>query len=253
MGLAGRERHRSDVFWIRCTVAPMTTTDGEPLHIPLNELYDTLTHQIIAETVRPGTIGIDVGAHIGELLRSIVAAAPEGRHVAVEPIPGLAAVLRAEFPTVSVHEVALAADSGVNVEFHHVVSNPSYSGLLERRYDRPNETVELIQVKTARLDDIVPEHEVVSLIKIDVEGGELGVLQGSSRILSTRPVVVFEHGLGASDHYGSTPSDIWQLFDSASMRISLLDAFLSGGPSLSEEELNRQFYDSVNYYFVAHE
>ena len=44
----------------------------------------------------------------------------------------MAADLRERFPGVSVHQVALAAEPGAT-QFHHVVSNPGYSGILQRR------------------------------------------------------------------------------------------------------------------------
>lgn len=110
------------------------------------------------------------------------------------------------------NEVALDAEGGREVSFHHVVSNPAYSGLRERRYDRPNETVEIISVRSARLDDLVADGQRVTFVKIDVEGGELGVLQGGLQMLAEqRPGVVFEHGLGASDYYETRPEDVYDL------------------------------------------
>jgi len=227
-------------------------SEPEPLAVPLNELYDEWARQIARRVLRPGLIGIDVGAHAGDMLRPMVEAAPGERHIAIEPIPSLAAELRKNFPTVSVHQLALAAEAGPDVSFHHVTSNPGYSGLRERRYDRESETVALITVRTARLDDLVPEDADVAMIKIDVEGGELGVLLGAGRTLEAKPVVVFEHGLGAADHYGTTPDDIWSVFEAASMRVSLLDAYLERGPSLTAPEFSDQFHSGQNYYFVAH-
>lgn len=228
------------------------TGEQAPLEIPLNQFYDKCTHEIIRRVVHPGRIAIDVGAHVGEILRTMVEAAPDEQHIAVEPIPGLAEGLRRDFPGVDVQEVALAAEAGPDVEFQYVVSNPSYSGLRERAYDRPDETVEQISVRTARLDDLIPDGTDVALIKIDVEGGELGVLRGASRVLSTRPVVIFEHGLGAADRYGTTPSDVWAEFEKASMRVSLLDAYLEHRPSLTLEQFDDEFHSGSNYYFVAH-
>lgn len=226
--------------------------DPEPIAVPLNELYDEWTCEIARRVLGPGLIGIDVGAHAGDMLRPMVEAAPDDRHIAIEPIPSLAAELRENFPTVSVHELALAAEVGGDVSFHHVTSNPGYSGLRERRYDREDETVELITVRTARLDDLVPDDAHVAMIKIDVEGGELGVLLGAGRILKAKPVVVFEHGLGAADHYGTTPEDIWSVFAAVSMRVSLLQAYLESGPSLTAPEFSDQFHSGQNYYFIAH-
>jgi FkbM family methyltransferase len=221
--------------------------------LPINELYDHLTAVIIQRVVTIGTIGVDIGAHSGQIIRHIVRTAPHGSHVAVEPIPGLAAGLREQFPTVQVHEVALDAEGGREISFHHVVSNPAYSGLRERRYDRPNETVEIISVRSARLDDLVADGQRVTFVKIDVEGGELGVLQGGLQMLAQqRPVVVFEHGLGASDYYEIRPGDVCDLLVGSGLSDSLLQRFTAGEGPIGRGEFVRQFQECDNFFFVAY-
>jgi FkbM family methyltransferase len=219
-----------------------------------NAMYDQWTLNIInAVLVDDGGIGIDVGAHHGDILQAMVSAAPGSRHHAFEPIPAMAEDLEARFPSVEVHQVALAAEAG-SAQFHHVTSNPAYSGILRRRFDRPHEDVEVIDVKLGRLDDFVDPGLPVRLIKIDVEGAELGVLQGAEKVLEQqRPVVVFEHGLGASDVYGTTPAMIHQLFASHGMQVSLLDRWLAGAPPLTYDEFEGQYYSARNYYFVAYD
>ncbi|MEP7055348.1 MAG: FkbM family methyltransferase [Actinomycetota bacterium] len=170
---------------------------------------------------------VDVGASAGVVLEEFVRLAPQGRHVAFEPIPDAHAALVARFPGVEVHCAALADEPG-SASFHHVRSRPAYSGLRERDY--PGEVdVELITVDVHRLDDVLPEAYVPTLIKIDVEGGELGVLRGARRILGQhRPLLVFEHGKGAREHYGTSADDIFTLLvDELDMRLFDMDG---GGP-----------------------
>src|SRR3954454_24278269 len=45
---------------------------------------------------------VDIGANVGAVLADIVDAAPRGRHYAFEPVPAMAARLRAAFPGVTV-------------------------------------------------------------------------------------------------------------------------------------------------------
>jgi FkbM family methyltransferase len=226
--------------------------NGPPVIDPRNDQYDRWTLEVIRRVVADGDAGIDVGAHSGSILTEIVAASPSGRHFAFEPIPTLAAGLRERFPHVDVHEVALS-DAPGSATFHHVTSNPSYSGLLERRYDRPNEQVELTTVEVARLDDIVPDDTPVRFIKIDVEGAELQVLRGGARTLDRhQPVVVFELGLGASDRYGTTPAMVHRFFAEHGYAVSLLDAWLGNGKPLPLDELAEQYESAENYYFIAH-
>lgn len=223
-----------------------------PDGLALNAIYDEQTFEIMRRVLRPGDDAVDVGAHEGVILSQIVELAPHGHHVAFEPIPAAAAGLRARFPGVEVHEVALAAEPG-RASFHHVVSNPSYSGLRRRRYDREGEVVEVISVRTARLDDLVAPSADVRLVKIDVEGGEEGVLRGGlGTIARCRPLVVLEHGLGAADHYGTTPEVIHDLLDGCGLAVSLLGGWLAGDRPLTAAELGDEFRSGRNYYFLAH-
>jgi len=216
-----------------------------------NPRYDQLTVEVVKRVLGREDSGVDVGAHAGDILEQMVAVAPDGRHYAFEPIPYLAEELRRRFPDVQVHEVALSDAEG-EATFHHVVSNPSYSGLQRRRFDRPHENVMLTTVRTARLDDLLPADHAVRLLKIDVEGGELGVLRGAARTLAThRPVIVFEHGLGAADFYDTRPETLADLLAEHGYRINLLDRWLDGAPPIDRTEFVRQFDDNENYYFIA--
>ncbi|NJN34834.1 MAG: FkbM family methyltransferase [Saprospiraceae bacterium] len=108
--------------------------------------------------------------------------------------------------------VNIAASNKIGVsDFNYVTSNPSYSGLLKRDYDKPNEIDTTISVKTELLDNIIPADISIDLIKIDVEGAELLVLEGAYKLIKKyKPIVIFECGIGASNYYGTTPS---KLFD----------------------------------------
>lgn len=217
-----------------------------------NWYYDILTVAAIRRIMQPDDMAIDIGAHTGDVLQHMVAAAPSVRHLAVEPLPHLAADLRTNFPSVQVREAALVETPAGPLQFHHVYTNPGYSGILKRSFDRPNERVGLIDVETARLDDVVAVDEHPVLIKLDVEGAELGVLRGAERILSDeRPVVIFEHGLGAANHYDTTPRVVHDLFDQHGYQLFLLGSWLESGPPLSRDQFVDQFEQQKNYYFLA--
>jgi FkbM family methyltransferase len=226
-------------------------SDAAP-HPPENWQYDAWTVEIIYRVLgeRPGT-GIDVGAHQGDILRTIIAAAPNARHYAFEPLPFLAEQLRAEFPEVLVQEFALAAEDGVS-QFHHVVSNPGFSGIRRRLYAKADEEISLIDVELGRMDALVDPDDPVRLIKIDVEGAELGVLRGGARTLERwHPVVVFEFGIGASNFYGTTPRLIHDEFASHGMVLNLLDRWLADQPPLEFHEFEAEYASGRSYYFVA--
>jgi FkbM family methyltransferase len=219
----------------------------------INAGYDRLTVSVMRRVLGAESNAIDVGAHRGTMLRHMIVLAPRGRHFAFEPLPTFAAGLRRRFPGVDVREVALSDTPGEAV-FHHVVTNPSYSGLSRRRYPNEGEeaSVREISVRTARLDDEIPKDLPVHLLKIDVEGAEATVVRGARSILRRcRPVVVFEHGWddGRRPETDTTGS-LWEELVGAGLGVYQLAAWLDDGAPLSREGFEEAL-SKGDYYFLA--
>jgi hypothetical protein len=64
--------------------------------------------------------------------------------------------------------------------------------------------------------------------------------------------VVFEHGLGASDVYGTQPSDLYDLLTECGLKVSLLKRFLRNEKPLTKSEFEKQYFERLNYYFIAY-
>ncbi|MBK8442281.1 MAG: FkbM family methyltransferase [Sphingobacteriales bacterium] len=225
-----------------------------PIAFTLNQQYDQQSEQLIRLWCRAGSSCIDIGCHKGEVLDIMLRYAPQGLHYAFEPIPDMYKALRQKYQSRPCHifDVALSDKNG-ETTFNYVVSNPAYSGLLKRRYDRPHEEDTTITVRTARLDDILPATTDIRLMKIDVEGAELLVLKGAEQtIRRCQPLIVFEHGLGASDYYGSTPKAVYELLSSCGLHINTMKNYLNGKAPLSLAAFEKNFYNQLNYYFCAY-
>jgi FkbM family methyltransferase len=218
-----------------------------------NARYDLETAEVMTRVLAAESNCLDVGAHQGAILQIILAHADRGHHVAFEPLPHLAAALRRDFPQVEVCELALSDTTG-GTTFEHVVTNPAYSGLRRRRYVRAAEEIRTITVRTARLDDLVPHDRPIALVKIDVEGGELQVLRGGLATLTRcRPFVVFEHGKGAADYYGTTPAAVYDLLVAqCGLRVSLMERWLAGARPFTRSEFIEHFERGRDFYFLAH-
>jgi FkbM family methyltransferase len=213
--------------------------------------YDALTLRVFEQVLSRAAAYVDVGTHRGELLRHAVRLAPAGRHRAFEPIPAKARSLRARFPRVEVHEAALAEAPG-RAEFLHVTNDSAYSGLRPRLYDRPDPAIERIEVDVTTLDAAIPADETVRLVKVDVEGGEHGVLAGGRRLLARcRPVVVFEAGWRSTGQYGVGPDDILALLGGCGYDVTTLPRWLEARPPCTREELARHWETGDEYYFLA--
>jgi len=211
--------------------------------------YDLQTVEVMRRHLRQDAACIDIGAHEGEILRSMTKLCPRGQHVAFEPIPHLAARLRARYPGVAVHEAACGAQAGV-ANFVLVENAPAYSGLRPRIYDRPDAKLTTIQVQVARVDDLVSHR--VELIKIDVEGGEYHALLGAERTISRcRPVIVFEAGAKSAAQYGVTPQDFTNFFDRLGYRVSTMERWLASRPALTGKDFAANWFDGPDYYFIA--
>jgi FkbM family methyltransferase len=226
-------------------------------YVTLNALYDAQTVAVMARVLAPGSNCIDVGCHHGAILDNMLRFAAHGTHFAFEPLPDLFAGLAAKYanvPTVRLHELALSDASG-ECTFQHVVTNPGYSGLKQRLYNRPNEQVVEITVKVARLDDVLPAGFDIRFVKIDVEGAELQVLRGGTGMLRrSRPFVVFEHGLGAADCYGTRPEQVFDLLSGCGLRVSLIKDWLERGSAraFTRAAFAEEFDTGRNFYYLAH-
>jgi FkbM family methyltransferase len=209
-----------------------------------------MLRRLLAWSLGPESCCIDVGAHRGSVLAEMCRVAPQGRHIAYEPLPHLAEELRTEFPNVDVRCAALSDHVG-EASFARVRAAEPWSGLLFRPLPgnvEPN--VEEITVRLEVLDQALPRDFVPALVKIDVEGAEEQVLRGALRTLGDhQPVVVFEHGLGSANAYGTEPDDVFHLLvNEARMRIFDLD----GGGPYPLTEFRRAYYASERVNWVAH-
>lgn len=222
-----------------------------------NLQYDLQTVEVMKKILRSDSNCIDVGCHEGSFLSEILHFAPQGTHFAFEPLPGMYQRLTERFggsANLHLYECALSDAEGT-ASFQHVVTNPGYSGFRQRRYDRTDEEIQTIAVKTNRLDNLIPREIPIRFIKVDVEGAERQVFQGAiETIRRSRPVIVFEHGLGAADYYGTTPEDIYDLLVfQGGLRLFLMGAWLKsrGRASLSKAAFCEEFSTGKNFYFMA--
>jgi FkbM family methyltransferase len=214
--------------------------------------YDRLTAEIVGRILRRDSNAVDVGCHVGEILDIMLIHAPHGRHHAFEPLPTYASALRRKYVghgNVKIHDCALSDAAGRST-FQHNITSPAYSGIKRRTYDHGDTRIEQIEVVIATLDSVIPGGELISLIKIDVEGAEYQVLQGARRVINeSQPVIIFEHGIGGADHYGTTPAMVFDLFSSLDYQLFALDTSIES--PLTRAEMIAQFDLGLNHYFCA--
>ena len=144
---------------------------------------------LIRRHTKPGDLACDVGANKGSYLYWMSRWAE--RVVAFEPQPGLASYLRTladglPLRNVMIEQKGVSDHSGVLTLYMPSVNSPEASLV-------PIEGAQKVDVPVVSLDDYFAAGERPAMLKIDVEGHELGVFRGADRILhEDRPVLLFE-------------------------------------------------------------
>lgn len=191
------------------------------------QLEGVAMNAVLAAALGAEGVYVDVGANRGQILAQALRVAPRGRHIAFEPIPALAAELAKAFPQIDCRQKALGAAPGSG-EFCHFTKLDGWSGLrrspeISDERGRPEYITVEISTLDAELAGIEPR-----LVKVDVEGAELGVIEGGRELLArARPVVLFEHVASAAALYGSSSAALWDAFDRLDYTIF---SVVGGGP-----------------------
>jgi FkbM family methyltransferase len=143
---------------------------------------------------------IDAGANRGQFAVFAARRFPGAALICFEPLPGPRAQLRravGRLDTLKVSDVALGAASQ-EAEFHVSAADDSSSllpiGQRQREAFPGTDERATISVRVRRLDEVLRPEELVApvLVKIDVQGGELGVLQGAQGLLRSIDAVLVE-------------------------------------------------------------
>lgn len=161
--------------------------------------YEQDLQQAITDWVEPGSVVYDLGANIGYVSLLLARAVGKtGRVFAFEPLPANQARLRKNLelnPGLNIMLVpsAVADKTGESLFSVHFSDD---MGKLANLPGRETNFAEQISVQTVALDDFVATNPIPQVVKIDVEGGEVLVLQGMRQLLKTsRPLLFLElHG-----------------------------------------------------------
>jgi FkbM family methyltransferase len=169
-------------------------------------MYETQAIKFLCEVVRPGYCCIDIGANLDYhalLMARLVG--PSGQVIAFEPFPLNFQTLQKnvslnDLQNVRLEPMAIGETSG---------SLSLFFAAEEENSATPSATAyavhgrqEKLQVPMLSLDGYLSTGQFVpNLIKIDVEGAELSVLEGARRTLATvRPILLVEiHGWGTEE------------------------------------------------------
>jgi FkbM family methyltransferase len=189
-------------------------------------VHDRIVPEAICRLLDPGERAFDIGSHVGQDASMMaLAAGPLGSVTAFEPAPRMSDMLRRSIERWRAYRLAPIELVGVGV------SARSGTRVLRETNDPGGFTVEDapvgenrfvdrspgVEIAVTALDPFLPEGETAALMKIDVEGHELAVLEGAARILAGRRIrdVVFED-------FGRQPSPVTRRLQSAGYTVFYL-------------------------------
>jgi FkbM family methyltransferase len=206
--------------------------NGETIRFPARwsrfypSAYEPEKHAFLRTSCEPGTLAIDVGAHLG-LFTVVMARAvgAEGRLLSFEPAPVTHAALvrvvsmNGLSDRVEIRPEAVSRTRG-RAELSYLPDIPANSNSLVAFGNRAGRTVD---VDTIDLDSFVqPRVTRVSCIKIDAEGAELDVLTGATSTLRAHlPALAIELHPNAISAAGQSIGDLWDLLDDLGYQVSV--------------------------------
>ena len=159
--------------------------------------------------VKPGTVVVECGAHHGAqtiLLSRWVG--PQGRVVAIEPMPENLDILKRNVEINSLHNVTVIG-MAVGSPRDGKLSMSASSNASVRPRSRNT-----IPVQSITLDQLAEDLKCKpQLLKIDVEGYEYDILEGSRSILTHVPSVFIEVHTPTLQRYGRNFKDLWSFID----------------------------------------
>jgi FkbM family methyltransferase len=154
-----------------------------PIYAAFKAVTDKAERQLLAETLKPGSVVVDAGANIGiysQFLSTRVG--PDGVVHSFEPHPSNFERLQeavGDLSNVRLNKAAVSNESGPAVLYLSETLNVDH-----RTYPCPDETRVALPIRAIKLDDYFKPDDRVDLIKLDIQGYELHALRGATRLLA---------------------------------------------------------------------
>lgn len=168
------------------------------LRVLMTGAFEAAELDFIASTVSEGETVIDVGANVGLFSIALaIAVGRSGKVTAIEPLPSNVHRLKNNVDLNrldNVNVIQAAAGSEAGVAKLHLARDPAYSSTALIA-DEGMDSSDSVEVDTVTLDQLWADmgHPQVSFLKVDVEGGEMNVMAGATKMIAKcRPRILVE-------------------------------------------------------------
>lgn len=208
---------------------------------------DELALDLTIGLCRDQRVFLDIGAHIGSVLADVLMVTSQIEVIAFEAVPEKAINLVRRFPQIVVHQCAVGNSEG-EVPFFIVPTASGFSSL-----SRTTDAIE-INVPMRRIDTLVNHADV---IKIDVEGAELGALRGATQLIcNSRPVVMFESSFDTTECAGYSVEEMFSWWEERKYVLLVPNRLAHDGPSLDQQGFLESHHfprRTTNYFAIPSE
>jgi FkbM family methyltransferase len=147
-----------------------------------------LTKRLLSKARKKGSVRVDVGANVGYFSVIWASMNPSNRVLAFEASPRNVEILNTNVEKngfkekIVVHPIALGKEKGLLPFDCGPEETTGWGGFALE------ETQSTIYVEVERLDNLIPESQLIDVMKVDVEGADTWVIMGAEKLLRKKKI-----------------------------------------------------------------
>lgn len=210
--------------------------------------YEMAETDFLKSIIHASSVVLDIGANCGWYSLALARHCPTAHIHAFEPIPHTHGILARNIQhngltNVVAHRLAFSNHEST-LEFLHTPRCSGATSLLKAGQPVPLDRLEKITCPSTTLDKFCAQHGLApDIIKCDVEGAELMVIQGGEKMLAAhKPVILIELLRKWSRQFGYHPNDVVkQLAQHGYQAYTLGINGLRDCPSIDEDTIETNF------------
>jgi FkbM family methyltransferase len=212
------------------------------------------TRLLIQKFLKSGDTFVDIGANIGiHTLAAARAMQGKGKIIAIEPFENTAKMLRKSVwlngfsDIVEIHQVAISTDAGTHSLY---LGDTSGHHSLLPLVNVINLAQPSVDVPLARLDNLLSHKQSIDLLKIDVEGAEVDVIQSGISLIEENPeiAIIVEFAPLHLKRAGKSLDDWMDTFIRLGLCYQVIDEYTGALKECSRNELMEAY--SLNLFFA---
>lgn len=210
--------------------------------------YESTETEFLKSIIQTDSVVLDIGANCGWYSLALARHCPTAHIHAFEPVPYTHGILLRNIQhnslgNIETHRLAFSNQEGT-LEFLYTPNCSGATSLLKAGQPAALEQLEKITCPGTTLDSFCARHGLApSILKCDVEGAELMVIQGGEKTLAAhRPAILIELLRKWARQFGYHPNDVIALLSQHGYRAYTLCASgLKPCPGIDEDTIETNF------------